>query len=234
MTTALQAPADNSEFTNVLDELRSLTRDHLLVYRVEVGRVLLERFFGGNSAAYLDMDSTKEQRFSRFVGACAAELTAFSLGERTLRNCIRTSIVFHTLPPAAREQLAYSQIVELTRIGDPTLRSRLAVASLAGEWTVLELKEAIGEAKAGIWYDNDDATPGTQPPPLPPPAAKAAQQPGRLVTRAEKWLDEIDTWSGLWASVDPAKLSRSQHMRVQATVLALRRRLDELERSLTK
>ena len=229
----LQVPARDPEFADVLADLRQLARNHLLVYRVEVGRVLLERFFAGSAAAYTDMDPGKELAFTRFVETCAEELSAFRLGERTLRDCIRTHLVFLTLPPAAREALQFSHVVELTRVADPTLRGQLAVASVAGDWSVVQLKGAIGEAKAGNWYDTDADTPGSQPPPpreLPPPVPQA----GRLVTRAEKWAEEVEIWSSQWSAVDASRLSKAQRQRVIAAVTALRAKLDGVERGLAR
>jgi hypothetical protein len=73
------------------------------------------------------------------------------------------------------------------------------------------------------------AAPGLQ---LPEPKPESPPQPGRLVTRTEKWAEEVDAWQAEFAQIDPAKLSRAQVARVHAAVAALRAKLDAVEKRL--
>jgi hypothetical protein len=217
-------------FDDILDELERLSREHLLFFRIEVGRVLLNRLFAGSAAAYLDRDPTKEARFAEFVRKCDEDLARFGLGENVARTCIQCCIVFDSLPAAVRNTLFLSQILELTRVTDPTARARLAVAAVEGDWTVRQLRDAVGALKAGLPYDADPDAPGVQPPTEGLPVTKA--QPGRLVTQAEKWTRSVDDWTAQWAQVDKAKLRGVQRERVKAAVAGMRARLDRLAKEL--
>ncbi|MFZ4578170.1 MAG: hypothetical protein ACOYOB_07185 [Myxococcota bacterium] len=224
MPTDLAAPATTESFLEILDDLRRLSRDHLLFYRLEVGRLLLDRFFKGSAANYRDFSNAKAHAFVTFATTCADELQVFGLGERTLRHCILARVVFDTLPPPVRDSLGFSHVVELTRVSDPTMRARLALAIVDQNWTVQALQQAIEAAKSGDWYDTDPATPGTQPPPAPAPTGKLPQ-PGRMVAQAEKWLTQTDQWSAQWARMDASKLRPLQRKRAVQAVEALQQKL---------
>ncbi|MFZ4580262.1 MAG: hypothetical protein ACOYOB_17910 [Myxococcota bacterium] len=231
MPTDMTAATTNESFSEILGELRALSRDHLLFYRLEVGRLLLDHFFEGSAADYRDNSHTKVNRFTTFATTCADNLRVFGLGERTLRDCILARIVFDTLPGPVRDSLGFSHVVELTRVSDPTMRARLAHAIVDQGWTVQVLQQAIDAAKTGDWYDTDPATPGTQAPPLPGPKVKRLP-PGRLLARARKWVAETDAWSEQWAAVAPGKLTRAQRTQAVEAVEAAKARLDALLRTL--
>ena len=40
-----------SDYESILDELESLSREHLLFYRIQIGRVLLNHFWGDDAKA---------------------------------------------------------------------------------------------------------------------------------------------------------------------------------------
>ena len=94
---------------------------------------------------------------------------------------------------------------------------------MTGDWTVLQLHDAVSAVKAGLPYDADPLTPGIQPQPAPPKLA-----PGRLVTRAERWTAELDAWTVQWARADGHKLRPAQRRRLLATVAAAQAKLVEL------
>jgi hypothetical protein len=231
MPTDLAPTTTTETFSEILDELRRLSRDHMLFYRLEVGRLLLDRFFDGSAAEYRDHSPHKDSRFTTFATTCADNLRVFGLGERTLRDCILARIVFDTLPAPVRDALGFSHVVELTRVSDPTLRARLAHAIVDQGWTVQALQQAIEAAKNGDWYDTDPATPGTQPPPPPAPTVKLLP-PGRLLARAQKWVAETDAWSAQWTAVAPDKLTRAQRTQAVEAVQAAKARLEVLLRML--
>lgn len=224
MTHDLAATTTSESFHEILADLRRLSRDHLLFYRLEVGRLLLDRFFHGRAADYRDPSSAKESSFATFTTTCADELRVFGLGERTLRDCILARVVFDTLPSPIRDALGFSHVIELTRVSDASLRARLANEVIAKDWTIRDLHLAIAAAKSGDWYDTDPETPGTQPP-APRPQSGKRPQPGRLVARTEKWLNQTDEWSAQWTQVDATKLKLAQRKRAVAAVEALQAKL---------
>ena len=223
-----KTPATKHEFDtfeDILDALEQLSREHLLVYRIGVGRVLLQSIFAGDAGAYASHDPRKEQRFTDFVTKCGAQLRRYGLGVKTARESIVCYIVYETLPAAVRASLFYSQVRELARLRDPTARARLAAAAVQGDWSVIELQDAVSCVKAGLPYDADPETPGIQPPDAPPPRELSA---GRLVTRAERWTAELDEWSELWSQADASRLRKPQRERMAATVARAQERLAAL------
>jgi hypothetical protein len=168
---------------DLLDVLESLARNHALAFRLEVGRVLLDAFFGGDGGAYQSHDSTKDARFALFFAHCRNDLDKLGIGESTARNCIKARLVYDLLPAPLQAALFFSQVVELTRVPDPTARTRLAVAAVQGDWTVRQLRDAVGHVLAGGEIDGDPSAPGIQPPAEDP--ADDGPQPQAPVTSCD-------------------------------------------------
>ena len=233
MPTDLQPAVTTNDFAPVLSELAALTRDHLLQYRLEVGRLILDQFFGGSLEACSDRSHAKQTRFADFLGQHPAELDRLGLKEHTLRQCVAVRTVFLGLPPAAKEQLGYTRTLALTRMAEPTTRARLALAAVAENWTVAELKQTIDAARAGHWYDTDPLAAGVQARPAPADAeAPRPPQPGRLVVRAEKWSEEFDAFAAGWASVGATRPTRFQRLRLKNALAAAIARLQTLQAGL--
>ncbi len=57
-------------------------------------------------------------------------------------------------------------------------------------------------------------------------------QPGRLVTRTEKWTEEVGQWQQEFERIDAGKLSKVQVERVRAALATLRGQLDAVEKRL--
>lgn len=217
-----------SEFSDLIAELQRLSRDLLLAFRITVGKMILDHFFEGSAHTYTDRSHTKDQKFAAFLAECGADLADLGLREQTLRNCVRARITYDTLPPAVREKLKLSQVVELTRVGDPTTRARLAHSTVSESWTVNQLKNAIVQAKIGNFYDTDAATPGTQPPPSKP-VDEPKYQAGRLISQLVKASRELAEWQRAWQSIDLSKLRASQKKDLKAAVMALQQRIAALQ-----
>lgn len=220
-----------SEYQDVVRELDALTRQHLIPHRLEVGGVILRRFFGGKPALYHDRDPGKESKFGHFLDQHAEDLAQSGLGETVLRQCVRVRICHDLLPPAVRDRLGWSVLVNLSTLLDPTERARLATAAVNERWTVARCKEVIRQAKQGRVWDTDPEAAGLQLPETEEPGDRDPQ-PGRLVTRTEKWSEDIATWHQAFARVDPTKLTRQQVARMRAAVQTVRGQLDALEKRL--
>jgi len=215
----------------VLQTLRDLTRDHLFFFRVEVGRVLLDRFFAGQPAAYLDRNPHKTVSFLQFVQAQGDALAELGLGEQSLRNCILTSIVVATLPPGVAEPLGLTKVVELTRLSDPTARARLAQAAVTQGWSVAELKAQVARAKRVHVQDVDPETPGLQLPPLPEPEQRAPAA-GRVAQRLESWSRQATELTEALSGLDANRLTADQRGRLTDAVAAAEAQLAALRRAL--
>lgn len=231
LTTASHADPAKTEYADLLADLQRLSRNLLLAFRLEVGQLLLDRFFAGDGRAYASRNPLKEQSFRAFTQACHDDLALLGLGDQTLANCIRARLTWNTLPPGVREQLRFSHVVELTRVGDPTARARLAQYSLQRGWSVDALKGAIEQHKAGNFYDTDPAPPGTQPP-RPKELPHKGVAAGRLITRLEKASAGLQAWHADWQGVDAQKLRGAERKRCAAALAALKAQVATLEAQL--
>jgi len=229
-----QAIAPTEPFAETLAALAALSRDHLLYFRLEVGRLLLDTFFGGDAAAYRSTDRTKAHSFAQFATQCAGDLAEIGLHEQVLRQCIVARIVVASLPAPAAEQLGFSRLVELTRVADAATRSVLAQAAIENAWSSRQLKDAAAAVRAGRWLDADPALPGLQPPAAPEQTAQPSKLPqlGRVVTRFEKAAAGLETLGAQWRGLAGRKLTATQKLRLGSAVQRLKGQLAALEAEL--
>jgi hypothetical protein len=228
MPTDLQAVDPKAEYADVLQELTLLSRDMLLAFRLQVGKLMLDRFYDGDVHAYRTHWASKESSFAAFLRACPSELADLGLGGQVIRQCVNARITYDTLPPAVRDGLLFSHVVELARLGDPTARARLAMDTTLQKWSVDQLKDAIAQLMLGNYYDTDATQAGTQPPPAKPEEQKAAQ-PGRLVSRLEKAVEDLDTWAAEWTGADTSKLRGPQRERAKKAMADLKAKVAAVE-----
>jgi hypothetical protein len=158
----------------VLQGLGALTHQHEKTYRLEVGDLILQRFFGGSAAQFSSPDLGKTSTFATFLQVHAGEVAELDLSESTLLRCVRVKICHDSLPAAAREQLGWSAMLAISSIGEVN----------------------------------------------------------RLVTRTEKWREEVSQWHEEFNRIDATKLSKDQVARLRAAVTALRGQLDAVEKKL--
>lgn len=222
-----------SEYHDALTTLQALNRDLDTPYRLGVGRYILQRFFGGQAAAYASRDHNKDTKFKDFVGTCADDLAELDLSESTLRRYVRGHICHSQLPPGPRERLRWGSLLALAAVEEPNLRARLATAAVHQQWSLGQLKAAVAQAQQNRLWDADPSTPELE---LPEPGqtAEPAPQPARLVTQTEKWADEIAAWRERYARIDRTRLSEQQVTRMRWAVKELRGELDALEHALPR
>lgn len=231
MDTNLQAPTTGQDYGEVLAKLATLSRTLLLTFRLEVGKVMLDQYFGGSAHAYRDQDSHKVNSFNAFTKSCQAELADYGLSPAVLAQCIRARIAWDGLPPPIREQLRFRHVVALAGVSEPNDRARLAFDAARQGWTVAQLQDAIARVNDHTYYDTDPSTPGTQPPP-PKPSVARGHQPGRLVNQLVKAGGELRQWRAAWAGVDATRLRGPQRQRVVAAVAELKAEVARLEAEL--
>lgn len=180
------------QYADTLHKLDQLSRNHLLFFRLEVGKLLLAQFFNGDPAAYLSKDSNKPQSFNNFIATCAVHLGDIGLSEAVVRQCIVAHLVVQSLPPLTANKLPFSQVLELTKVEDTATRGLLAHAAVENHWTTRDLRGAVDAARAGIWIDGDLKTPGLQPPQSVP------HSPGRNRHRCRITAKRIGRKLGGW------------------------------------
>ncbi len=190
---------------------------------------VLQRFFGGRPADYSDRDHRKAAKFADFLQTHAADLAELNLSETSLRRCVRAHVCHSLLPVAVRDELSWSGLLQISTYDEVNGRAQLAMATVAQKWPVAKVKEAVAQAHQRRLWDADPNTDGLQ---LPPPKPEPAVQPGRLVSRTEKWTEDVGAWHQEFAQIDPSKLSKAQVDRIRTAVATLRGQLDQLEKAL--
>ncbi|HND32538.1 MAG TPA: hypothetical protein PLA94_21230 [Myxococcota bacterium] len=227
MTEQLALPEPDPQET--LARLDSLARNHLLFFRLEVGRLMLELYFGGDPERYHSQDPRKPSSFATFLAQCKAELQDLGLGETVLRRCILTHLAVQSLPAEAVGRLPFTHVVELSRVEDSATRSLLALATLNNRWTSRQLHDAIQAVRAGRWIDGDPA-PGLQPLPVPEP--EKSLPAGRVLNRIARSAEELESLTGQWRQLQGKKLSGAQKSKAKEAILRLKAQLALLEQSL--
>jgi len=228
----LPAPAEKVDFPALLQRLETLSRAHLLFYRLEVGRLILEEIFDGQPEAYLSRDNRKATRFSQFLAEQGEALRELGLGEQVLRQCVTTRIAAASLPPSLLERLLFSHLVELSRMPDHEKRRFLATLTIEQGWTSRQLRDAVQATAAGLPLDAAPELPGIQP---PAPAEEGSPRPlpaGRVITRFEKAADDFEDLGTHWEQLDPSRLTSGQRNRIAGSLGRLRARLEALEKRL--
>ncbi len=231
MPTDIEPLDPKAAYADLLDQLRLLSRDMLLAFRLQVGKILLDRFYDGDIREYRNTFASKDTSFAAFVRTCPSELTDLGLGGQVARQCINARVTYDMLPASVRDGLLFSHVVELARLEDPTTRARLAMDTTQQKWSVEQLKDAIGQLTIGNYYDTDSAAPGTQPPePKAEPEKKA--QPGRLVARLERAVEDLDVWQAEWQAADTGKLRGPQRERFKKALADLKAKVAAMEGAL--
>jgi hypothetical protein len=226
MSTVLHRPLPADPlFADVLAELDRLGRSHLLAYNLACGQLLLDRFWGGDAAAFSNKDPGKAQTFGRFVTECADLLSDLGQSAEQLKRAVHAHLVWRGLPATTRDRLLLTHLLELGRCADPTTRAQLALATTTEQWSRQQLRDAVSAYNAGHWYDTDPETPGVQPPQPPPEAPAKPVSAARLVTRTEKFLPVVQQWQAELEQANLQRLTPAQRQRLAAALVDLEARV---------
>ncbi len=222
------------DFQSTLQRMDDLSRNHLLYFRLEVGRILLEDLFGGDAEAYLSRDHHKNVRFAEFLRQCGDRMRELGLGEQVLRACLTAYIAVAGLPPEVVRQLVFSQVVELARVEDSATRLVLARATIDNKWSSKQLRDAALAAEQNRWIDAKPEVPGLQPPEVTEVIPAKAPALGHVVSRFERAAEQLDDLSEQWAQVSGKKLSSGQRARMEEALGRLKGKIEALEGILRK
>ena len=222
------------DFDALLADLAKLSRNHLLYFRIEVGRLLSRSFYRDDPELYRSSHRQREGAFRDFTAARRAELADLGLSDQLLRQSLRVFFVVKDLPRALVAQLVYSHVVQLTAIEDDQTRALLAKATVDNHWSGQALQLAIEAVREGRWPDGDPDQPGLQPEglaqaPGEPEAEPTRPQPGRVVTRLERSAKDLADLVGQWHAVPVEKLTKAQAARVRSAVEALEQQVAEMK-----
>ncbi len=103
------------DFDELVAELAKLSRNHLLFFRIEVGRRLSNAFYGHDPARYRASRGVKGSSFRRFAAERASELADLGLSDGQLRESLCAFFVVNDLPHEL-----------ITRLDTPTSSSSTA------------------------------------------------------------------------------------------------------------
>ena len=204
------------DFNSTLDNLQALSRNHILFFRLEVGRLILQDFFGGDGAIYHSRDPYKLQSFRSFIQQCEPQLAELGFSEVGLRQSVLAHLAVAPLPPGTVEKLLFSHVLELARIPDPDTRGILALETIEKNWTKMELR-AAADAALG-----EEATSTPAPPQL-----------GRVVSNFEKAVNTIDGLTEQWAQLAGHTLSKRQKQRMFTSLEQLKAKIATIEAQLS-
>lgn len=229
MPTTAIANIPNS-YEDILDAIEAICRDHLLAYRVELGRLLLDQFWHGDAHAFSRRATPEEARFEDFFASSHDELQRYGISQRQARDSVRVAIVVATLPATLSTRVGVGQVLELTRLHDPSARARVMLAALEHNWSTAQMRDAVDVAMAMPDADAAalaaavaaDADAGDDADASPPAA-------GRMVARAERLARDVADWSATWRQVDASRLRGGQRQRLQAARAALKSQVAALD-----
>lgn len=222
------------DFSSTLQRMDHLSRHHLLHFRLEVGRILLEDLFGGDANAYLSRDHTKSTRFTEFLRQCGDRMRELGMGEQVLRQCLTAHIAVAALPEDLVRSLVYTHVVELARVEDNATRLLLARATIDNGWSSKQLRDAAGAAASNRWIDAQPDVPSLQPPEVSPPYStpQKAPAPGHVVSRFERAAEHLDDLTGQWAQVAGKPITPGHRQRMEDALAKLKEKIGFLETAL--
>lgn len=219
------------DFERLCDDLEVLSRQHLLYFRVQVGRVVATQLFAGDIATMRAEVTSRQGVIRSFATACADRLHDLGLNEDLLRKSLKAWAVVQLLPDEIVAQLGFTHVVALARVDDDETRALLAASVVQNGWGGRQLADAIADVEAGLWPDGDPGAPGLQPAP-PPPEPAPLLAPGRVVNRFEKVVEDLDALVAPWEAADMASLPSAQRKRAKAALRKLKERVLRLEKRL--
>jgi hypothetical protein len=231
----VSAVTETAAFDQLIARLHALSHNHLLYFRIEVGRAVLEELYDGDVAALRDNSPNKPRSLRDFARVHAGRLADLGLNELLLRKSIDAHLVVAHLPEEVVRKLVFTHVVQLAQIDDTATRLVLARAAAENGWSGAELQDAMARISAGLWIDADPATPGLQPTApgvAPPPEPEKKLPPGRVVSRVEKGAAAFAATTAQWDDLPVEALTAAQRARVEraldeaeARISAMRRRL---------
>ncbi len=138
---------DDRLLDHVISSLSALSRGARLQYALQVGALLLDSFWSGNADNYRDKQKPAGTGFGVLLQERAEALEDLQLSPSTLRNYIRSTIVWRQLPVALRERLDLPNLLALTLLADPGQRLLIAQEAAEGNLNSRQLESRVEQAR---------------------------------------------------------------------------------------
>ncbi len=210
-----QPPAHVAQDDALLDAaVRKINETYVrkgLEVALEIGRYLLDTFFGGSSAAF------REGAAEHVSFRALAARDDLQMHHIWLWRAVAVVGQLEALPPAAATQLPLTHHTLLLPLQDDASKRDLAEQALAGGWSKRRLEQEVRRARQD---EPSDRRGGRKP---IPPFVKS-------IRRLEKLNGED---SELWSSLDAiTEIGDGDAERLLRAVTAMRRRCEEVARRL--
>ena len=208
-STALASPGVSDEVLDALaHELAVLQRKTTLGFAIDVGRMVVERLYGGSLARWREGKGAKDGSLRKLADKLE-KLGARGLSAATLQQAVATLDLEERVGVSARPQLNASHIRAV--IGLPADKQELLLGKAeAKDWTAEKTEKEADKVRHGL------ATRSGRPP-LPAFV--------KTVNQWERDLADAGTFAGLETA---STLKPDDAARVRATVVAMRDRCEAL------
>jgi hypothetical protein len=163
-TAAASTSVDERLLDHVITSLRALSRGARVQYALQVGALLLDSFWSGNADNYRDKQKPAGTGFGALLQERAEDLEDLQLSPSTLRNYIRSTIVWRQLPVAVRERLDLPNLQALTLLPEPGQRLKIAQEAAEGNLNSRQLETRVDQVRKQA---QKGATRGRKPVPEP-------------------------------------------------------------------
>jgi len=213
-------PTESTNESNVVDatahDISRLHRAHGLEFACAVGRLIIDRFYGG------DRDAMRQRRRGCPSLRRLAEHPALPMSASSLHRALAVFEVVERLESSARwSHLGPSHVRTVLPLPHER-QADLLEAAEAGAWTVERLALAVREAKGSLRRESRARTRGGRPP--LPRFVKTIRALSRLAEADEALYGDLDR---------AAHLAREERERLQAVLAKMKARCAELEVALS-
>ena len=230
-------PAPPETLDLAFQAIQRVTLEHLadvVVYRVRVGRILVEQLYGGDFDAIHDRSRAQESSFRAFYRRHRVVLMDWNLGDSVLRRCLAAAEVARGVPEDLLRKIDFTHLWHLRRVGDPAWRAALIKLTAENQWSVAELRQVIAQADAGAELTDADAERAGLQPLVPPEPASPVPPPRPLrgvsvVRRFKQTAGAVDALVASVTTPGSKPLSNDQADQAWRTVDHIEARLSLLK-----
>jgi hypothetical protein len=142
-TTIAEVP--DAELDDLIQQLQFLHLQAGVGHALAIGRLLIDRLYGGDASAYHERNPHKQVKLRALLERRSQELADLRLGQQSIRNAILAVEVFDGLPDDVQERLSHRKLVELARVKDPDRRVQIGSAFAREGWSEAQFQGAVQE-----------------------------------------------------------------------------------------
>jgi hypothetical protein len=158
-----QEDAMDLAFHDILDVARRYMAE-TVVYRVRVGRSVVQRLYDGDYSAIHDRNRNRANSLAAFWRRHGQELQEWGLNAELLRRSVLAAEVAEGVSEDTLRKLTFSHLTALVPVKEPAWRAALLTQAADEGWSERELRRMIAAADAGdAVVDADPDRDGLQP-----------------------------------------------------------------------